>query len=88
MQGIEPKFHNSLAERIEVYRCLTEALEDHEARTSDIVSKSSELMDLYEEYLTNKKKLEKSIKDYKQFHDGLRKVITPKLRELRRKLKS
>jgi hypothetical protein len=88
MQGIEPKFHNNLTERIEAYRCLTETMEDDKTQFSHIISGSSELQDLYEEYLTNKKKLEKSIKDYKQFHDGLRKVLTPKLRELRRKLKS
>ncbi|MCJ8152705.1 hypothetical protein MKJ01_02870 [Chryseobacterium sp. SSA4.19] len=88
MQGIEPKFHNNLTERIEAYRCLTETLEGDGAQFSEILSGSSELRDLYEEYLTNKKKLEKSIKDYKQFHDGLRKVLTPKFRELRRKLKS
>jgi len=88
MQGIEPKFHNSLAERIEAYRSLTQAMEEHEAQSFDVASKFSELLELYEEYLDNRKKLEKSIKEYRQFHDGLRKVITPKLRELRRKLKS
>jgi hypothetical protein len=87
MQGIEPKIHNSLTERMDSYRYLIKKMEEHDAESFEIISRASELQALYEDYLSNKKKLEKSIKDYKQFHDDLRKLITVKLRELKRKSK-
>ncbi|GAA4161372.1 hypothetical protein GCM10022217_26930 [Chryseobacterium ginsenosidimutans] len=85
MQGIEPKIHNSLTERMDSYRYLIEKMEEHDAESFEIISRASELQDLYENYISNKKKLEKSIKDYKQFHDDLRKMLTAKLRKLKRK---
>ncbi|ALR29559.1 MULTISPECIES: hypothetical protein [Chryseobacterium] len=87
MQGIEPKIHNSLTERMDSYRYLIKKMEEYDAESFEIISRASELQALYEDYLSNKKKLEKSIKDYKQFHDDLRKLITVKLRELKRKSK-
>jgi hypothetical protein len=85
MQGIEPKIHNSLTERMDSYRYLIEKMEEHDAESFEIISRASELQDLYKDYLSNKKKLEKSIKDYKQFHDDLRKMLTAKLRKLKKK---
>jgi len=88
MQGIEPKFHNSLTARMEYYRCLLkETTDDPYAHGFDIISHTSELLELYEDYLNNKKELEKSIKNYKQYHNDLRKLLTPKLRELKRRKK-
>ena len=88
MQGIEPKIHNSLTERMESYRYLIEKTEEFDAQSFEIISRASELRDLYENYLSNKRRLEQSIKDYKQFHNDLRKAVTPKLRELKKKLNS
>ncbi|REC47438.1 hypothetical protein [Chryseobacterium pennipullorum] len=85
MQGIEPKLHMSLTSRIEYYRLLIEAADDPESRSTDVVTQISELGDLYEEYLLNKKNLEKSIKNYRAYHNDLRKKLTVRLRELRRK---
>jgi hypothetical protein len=85
MQGIEPKIHNSLTERMDSYRYLIEKMEEHDAESFEIISRASELQDLYKDYLSTKKKLEKSIKDYKQFHDDLRKMLTAKLRKLKKK---
>ncbi|AZA83229.1 hypothetical protein C1637_24165 [Chryseobacterium lactis] len=85
MQGIEPKLHTSLTSRIENYRLLIEALEDPESRSSDIMLQISELSSLYEDYLSNKKNLEQSIKNYKVYHENLRKRLTLRYRELKRK---
>ncbi|NIF06176.1 hypothetical protein F3J23_12065 [Chryseobacterium sp. Tr-659] len=85
MQGIEPKLHMNLTSRIEYYRLLIEAAEDPESRSSDIVPEVSELRELYEDYLLNKKNLEQSIRNYREYHDNLRKRLTVRLRELRRK---
>nr|WP_315035433.1 hypothetical protein [uncultured Chryseobacterium sp.] len=85
MQGIEPKLHVSLTSRIENYRLLLEALEDPESRSSDIMLQISELSNLYEDYLSHKKNLEQSIKNYKQYHENLRKRLTLRYRELKRK---
>ena len=85
MQGIEPKLHMNLTSRIEYYRLLIEAAEDPESQTSDVATQISELGHLYEEYLLHKKNLENSIKNYRQYHNDLRKNLTVRLRELRRK---
>jgi hypothetical protein len=85
MQGIEPKLHTSLTSRIENYRLLVEALEDPESRSSDIAVQISELRNLYEDYLSSKKNLEQSIKNYKEYHENLRKRLTLRYRELKRK---
>lgn len=86
MQGIEPKLHTSLTSRIECYRILLqEAMDDSDVQSSDMMMKISELGDLYEDYLLNKKKLEKSIKNYREYHNDLKKKLTVRLRELRRK---
>jgi len=85
MQGIEPQLHTSLTSRIENYRLLLEALEDPESRSSDIALQISELGNLYEDYLSNKKNLEKSIKNYSEYHENLRKRLTIRFRELKRK---
>ncbi|WP_027381260.1 hypothetical protein [Chryseobacterium daeguense] len=88
MQGIEPKLHTSLTERMEYYRfLLKEIAEDPESVSCDAITRASELSALYEDYLSNKRKLEKSIKTYKQTHDDLRKLLTFKIRELKRKAK-
>ncbi|ASE60772.1 hypothetical protein H3Z85_16810 [Chryseobacterium indologenes] len=85
MQGIEPKLHTSLTSKIENYRLLVEALEDPESRSSDIAVQISELRNLYEDYLSSKKNLEQSIKNYKEYHENLRKRLTVRYRELKRK---
>ncbi len=87
MQGIEPKLHTSLTSRIEYYRLLIEAADDCEIRSSDISTQISELSYLYDEYLLNKKNLEQSIKNYRAYHNDLRKKLTVRLRELKRKAK-
>lgn len=85
MQGIEPKLHTSLTSRIEYYRLLIEAADDSEACSSDVITQISELGNLYEEYLKNKKNLEESIKKYRAYHLDLRKKLTMRLREVKRK---
>ncbi|UHO40674.1 hypothetical protein H5J24_12365 [Chryseobacterium capnotolerans] len=85
MQGIEPKLHTSLTSRIEYYRLLIEAENDSEAPSSDVITQISELSNLYEEYLMNKKNLEESIKKYRAYHNDLRKKLTMRLREVKRK---
>lgn len=88
MQGIEPKVHTSLTSRMEYFRVvLQEAVEETDAQTADILVKISELDELYKEYLLNKKNLEKSIKNYREYHNDLRKKLTTRLRELRKKAK-
>lgn len=88
MQGIEPKFHTSLVERMKYYRhLLKETDEDSYLQSSDAFARASQLIDLYEEYLNNKRKLERSIKMYKDYHQNLQKLLTPKIRHLRRKIK-
>ncbi|CAM2867833.1 hypothetical protein DRF59_00190 [Chryseobacterium flavum] len=87
MQGIEPKLHTSLTSRIEYYRLLIEAVDDAESQSSDLFLQISELGNLYDDYLFNKKNLEKSIKNYREYHDHLRKRLTVRLRELKRKAK-
>ncbi|KQT22553.1 hypothetical protein ASG22_14950 [Chryseobacterium sp. Leaf405] len=89
MQGIEPKFHNSLTERIEYYRfLLKETVDDPDEISCEAVARASELSDLYQEYLINKRKLEKSIKSYNKYHEDLRKLLTLKIRDLRKKKKA
>ncbi|MCW3162735.1 hypothetical protein [Chryseobacterium oryctis] len=89
MQGIEPKLHSTLIERIKYYRgLLNEAKADSDDQFNDIaITNISELSKLYEDYLQDKKKLERSIKKYRDYHAELRKLLTLKLRELRRKRK-
>ncbi|HCA06169.1 MULTISPECIES: hypothetical protein [unclassified Chryseobacterium] len=86
MQGIEPKFHSSLTDRMEYYRgLLKKTAGTSEVQPSDMISKISELGELYEDYLANKRQLERSIKNYRQYHNDLRKQLTLRVRELRRK---
>lgn len=85
MQGIEPKLHTSLTSRIEYYRLLIEAADDSETRSSDVTTQIAELSNLYEEYLTNKKNLEESIRKYRAYHSDLRRKLTVRLREIKRK---
>ncbi|HBV16152.1 hypothetical protein SAMN05444360_113155 [Chryseobacterium carnipullorum] len=86
MQGIEPKFHSSLTDRMDYYRVLLKKTAvDSDIQPSDMISRISELGKLYEDYLANKKQLEKSIKNYRQYHNDLRKQLTLRVRELRRK---
>lgn len=86
MQGIEPKLHTSLMGRMEYFRLLLqEAMDESDAQSSDILVKISELDDLYEDYLLNKQNLEKSIKNYREYHNDLRRKLTMRLRELRKK---
>ncbi|MEJ5105944.1 hypothetical protein [Chryseobacterium sp. MYb328] len=85
MQGIEPKLHTSLTSRIEYYRLLIEAADDSETPSSDVITQIAELSNLYEEYLKNKKNLEESIKNYRAYHNDLRKKLTVRLREIKRK---
>lgn len=89
MQGIEPKFHNSLTERMEYYRYLLQKTTDESGIEScEVIAKGSELCELYEDYLNNKKKLQESIKSYKDFHDDLRKTLTIKLRDVKKKARN
>ncbi|AZA76193.1 hypothetical protein EG347_00940 [Chryseobacterium sp. G0186] len=86
MQGIEPKLHTSLMGRMECFRVLLqEAMDDVESQSSDIWTQISELNELYEDYLLNKKNLENSIKNYRDYHNNLRRKLTVKLREARKK---
>ncbi|PIF45453.1 hypothetical protein CLU96_2458 [Chryseobacterium sp. 52] len=88
MQGIEPKFHSSLTDRMDYYRGLLKKIaDDPEIQPSDMISRVSELSELYEDYLANKRQLERSIKSYRQYHNDLRKHLTLRVRELRRKVK-
>lgn len=86
MQGIEPKFHSSLTDRMEYYRnLLKKTAGDPDTQPSDMISKISELSELYEDYLAQKKQLERSIKNYRQYHNDLRKQLTLRVKELKRK---
>ncbi|KXH81154.1 MULTISPECIES: hypothetical protein [Chryseobacterium] len=86
MQGIEPKFHSSLTDRMDYYRdLLKKTAGDPHILPSDMISRISELSELYEDYLAQKKQLERSIKNYRQYHDDLRKQLTLQVKELRRK---
>lgn len=87
MQGIEPKLHSSLTERMEYYRSLLKKTDDPDIQPSDMMSKISELSELYEDYLANKKQLERSIKNYRLYHNDLRKQLTLRVRELKRKVR-
>ncbi|MFP3834488.1 hypothetical protein [Chryseobacterium sp. SIMBA_028] len=88
MQGIEPKLHTSLMGRMECFRALLQEAMDHsESQSSDILVKISELDELYDDYLLNKKNLENSIKNYREYHNDLRRKLTVRLRELRKKAK-
>lgn len=88
MQGIDPKFHSSLIDRMKYYRyLLNEINNESDIQSSDIISRTSELDELYNEYLMNKKQLENSIKNYRQYHLDLRKSVTARLRELKRKVR-
>lgn len=88
MQGIEPKLHTSLMGRMECFRTLLQEDIDHsESQSSDILVKISELDELYDDYLLNKKNLENSIKNYREYHNDLRRKLTVRLRELRKKAK-
>ncbi|MDN3693693.1 hypothetical protein QWZ06_16030 [Chryseobacterium tructae] len=88
MQGIEPKLHTNLTSRIEYYRLLIEAADHSEAHSSDVITQIAELANLYEEYLKNKKNLEESIKSYRAYHNDLRKKLTVRLREIKRKARA
>lgn len=88
MQGIEPKFHNSLVERAKYYRyLLIDSQKDTEFNNPIDIDEVSELGDLYEEYLKNKSQLEKCIKEYKECHKKTQIQLSLKLRILRRNLK-
>ncbi|MCS3529375.1 hypothetical protein [Chryseobacterium sp. JUb7] len=87
MQGIEPKIHSNLTKRMEYYRFLLKKTDDSNIHSCDAIAKASELCELYEDYLDNKKKLEKSIKSYREYHTNLRKLLTLKIRDLRKKTK-
>lgn len=88
MQGIEPKFHTTLIERMKYYSLLLKESEDDPyLQSSEAINKVSQLIELYEEYLSNKRKLEKSIKNYKDYHQNLQRLLTPRIRHLKRKIK-
>ncbi|UZT98081.1 hypothetical protein ODZ84_00485 [Chryseobacterium fluminis] len=88
MQGIEPKIHSNLTKRVEYYRFLLQKTDHPELHSNDAIAKASELCERYEEYLNNKKKLEKSIKEYREYHTRLRKLLTIKIRDLRKKMRA
>ncbi|WP_449398552.1 hypothetical protein [Chryseobacterium wanjuense] len=68
MQGIEPKFHNSLTERMEYYRYLLQKSTDESGIEScDVIAKGSELCELYEDYLNNKRNFRKASKIIRNF---------------------
>ncbi|MDY0932833.1 hypothetical protein [Chryseobacterium sp. CFBP8996] len=85
MQGIEPRFHNSLIKRAKYYRCLLiESEKDIDSKCLIDIEEISELGHLYEEYLKNKSQLEKSIKKYKEYHKKAQAQLSLKIRILRR----
>ncbi len=88
MQGIEHKIHTSLIERMKYYSDLVENCE-HQSLidTNDPEMMISQLNELYEDYLNKKRNLEKSIKIYREFYSGQQKILTPKIRQLKRFLK-
>ena len=88
MLGIEPKFHTSLVERMKYYHhLLKETEEDSYIQAGDASARVSQLIELYEDYLNNKKELERSIKNYRDHHQNLQKLLTSRIRYLRRKTK-
>ena len=88
MQGIEPKFHNTLIERAKYYRyLLVESQKDTDSNYPIDIDEVSELGNLYEEYLKNKSQLEKSIKKYKECHKKVQIQLSLKMRILRRNLR-
>ncbi|MNU13726.1 hypothetical protein ACLB9Y_05070 [Chryseobacterium scophthalmum] len=88
MQGIEPKFHNTLIERAKYYRyLLVESQKDTDSNYPIDIDEVSELGNLYEEYLKNKSQLEKSIKKYKECHKKAQVQLSLKMRILRRNLR-
>lgn len=85
MQGIEPKFHSNLTERMEHYRWLVKQMAgDADGQSGDIISRASELGGLYEDYLITKRKLEQTIKNYRKYNNDLRKLMNIKMRELKK----
>jgi hypothetical protein len=66
---------------------LKKAAGDPDIQPSDMISKVSELSELYEDYLAQKRQLERSIKNYRQYHNDLRKQLTLRVKELKRKVK-
>lgn len=88
MQGIEPRFHNSLIERAKYYRCLLiDSQKNTDFNNSIDIDEVSELDHLYQEYLKNKSQLEKSIKKYKECHKKAQVQLSLKIRILRRNSK-
>lgn len=88
MQGIEPRFHNSLIERSKYYRCLLiDSQKDINDNYPVDIDEVSELDHLYQEYLKNKSQLEKSIKKYKECHKKAQVQLSLKIRILRRNSK-
>ncbi|AZA86074.1 hypothetical protein EG349_04385 [Chryseobacterium shandongense] len=85
MQGIEPKIHTSLIERMKYYSDLIKNSK-HEclANPEDAHHMMIELNELYEDYLNQKRNLEKSIKKYREFYQGQQKLLTPRIRQLKR----
>ncbi|AZA74265.1 hypothetical protein [Chryseobacterium indoltheticum] len=89
MQGIEPKFHNTLIERAKYYRyLLVESQKDTDSNYPIDIDEVSELGNLYEEYLKNKSQLEKSIKKYKECHKKAQAQLSLKIRIVRRNLRN
>jgi len=85
MQGIEQKIHTSLIERMKYYSDLVKNCEHHSLMdTNDPQLMMTQLNELYEDYLNKKRNLEKSIKIYREFYQGQQKILTPKIRQLKR----
>ncbi|MDR6157785.1 transcription initiation factor TFIID subunit TAF12 [Chryseobacterium sp. SLBN-27] len=85
MQGIEPKIHTSLIERMKYYSDLVKnSKHDSCINPEDAHQMMIELNKLYEDYLNQKRNLEKSIKRYREFYQGQQKLLTPRIRQLKR----
>lgn len=85
MQGIEQKIHISLIQRMKYYSDLVENCEHHSLMDIDDPQvMMTQLNELYEDYLSKKRNLEKSIKMYREFYQGQQKFLTPRIRQLKR----
>jgi len=85
MQGIEPKIHTSLIERMKYYSDLIKNSEYNSCiDPEDAHEMMTELNELYEDYLNKKRNLEKSIKKYREFYQGQQKLLTPRIRQLKK----
>lgn len=85
MQGIEPKIHTSLIERMKYYSDLVKNSKNNSCISPDESNLMiTQLNELYEDYLSKKRHLEKSIKSYREFYHGQQKLLAPRIRQLKK----